>query len=78
MNLLKYPEAKPPSNAEIAARLRALANATETVAAEMDYYGGFAEWARHGREIAGAGAIFRQWADEIERAHVLPPSAETE
>lgn len=56
-----------PTPGEIAKRLRALAEGMEQVAAEMDYFGGFAEWAKHGREIAGAGAIARQWAEEIEK-----------
>jgi hypothetical protein len=54
------------SKAHIAARLRALAREMDDIAAAMDYYGGFAEWSEHGREIAGAGNIARQWADEIE------------
>ena len=51
---------------QIAAKLRKLAEGMDEVAAEMDYYGGFAEWSKHGREIAGAGAIARQWAEKIE------------
>lgn len=56
----------PPSRLEIAARLRRLADEMDAIAVAMDYYGGFAEWAQHGREIAGAGAVARQWAGEIE------------
>ncbi len=52
---------------QIAARLRKLADEMETISVMMDYYGGFAGWSKHGREIAGAGHIARQWADEIER-----------
>lgn len=55
-----------PTRADISARLRALAEEMEYLASCMDYYGGMAEWSRHGREIAGAGHIARQWADEIE------------
>lgn len=61
---------KPSTQAEIAAALRRLAAGMDDVAVAMDYYGGFAEWAKHGREIAGAGAIARQWAAEIEVASV--------
>jgi hypothetical protein len=50
----------------IVERLRNLADDMDEVSVMMDYYGGFTEWAQHGREIAGAGAIARQWADEIE------------
>lgn len=59
----------PPTRLEIAARLRRLADEMDAIAGAMDYYGGFAEWARHGREIAGAGAIARGWAVEIEVDH---------
>jgi hypothetical protein len=62
---------------EIAKRLRRLADDMEQVSAEMDYYGGFAEWAKHGREIAGAGAVARQWAEEIE-AQAAPGVARIE
>lgn len=59
----------PPTKTVIAARLRMLADDMEYLAACMDYYGGLAEWSKHGREIAGAGAIARQWADEIETSN---------
>lgn len=59
---------RPPTHIEIAERLRLLADDMEDIAVMMDYYGGFAEWAQHGREIAGAGNIARQWAVEIEVA----------
>lgn len=56
---------QPPTRAEIATRLHGLATEMDSLAAAMDYYGGFARWAQHGREIAGAGNIARQWAAEI-------------
>jgi hypothetical protein len=62
-------ERPPPTKTVIAARLRMLADDMDYIAACMDYYGGFSEWARHGREIAGAGNIARQWADEIEASN---------
>lgn len=43
----------------------------DDIAVTMDYYGGFAEWSRHGREISGAGEIARQWAEEIEASNAL-------
>lgn len=55
------------TKSEIATRLRKLAAEMDELAVAMDYYGGFADWAKHGREIAGAGSIARQWADEIEQ-----------
>lgn len=62
---------RPPTQLEIAARLRRLADEMDDMAVMMDYYGGFAEWAQHGREIAGAGDIARQWADEIDASNAL-------
>ncbi|HQU90279.1 MAG TPA: hypothetical protein PLC58_16990 [Denitromonas sp.] len=63
------PPNPPPTKMQIAARLRALAAEMDDIAVAMDYYGGLAEWAQHGREIAGAGAIARQWGDEIEASN---------
>ena len=57
---------KIPTQLEIAARLRTMAELMDDIAAEMDYYGGFAEWSQHGLELFGAASIARQWADEIE------------
>ena len=44
-----------PTKTVIAARLRMMADDMDYLAACMDYYGGFAEWSKHGREMAGAG-----------------------
>ena len=60
---------RPPKQIEIAARLRRLADEMDDISVCMDYYGGLAAWSQHGREIAGAGKIARQWADEIEAAN---------
>jgi hypothetical protein len=68
-------ERRPPAQIEIAERLRTLADDMDDIAVVMDYYGGFAEWSQHGREIAGAGAIARQWADEIEAANATVQAA---
>ena len=57
------------TQAEIAERLRKLAVEMEYIAVAMGCYGGSVEWSRHGREIAGAGEIARQWADEIESSN---------
>jgi hypothetical protein len=61
-----YPNRPYPTSMFIADRLRILAGEMDYIAVCMDYYGGFSVWAQHGREIAGAGAIARQWAEEIE------------
>ena len=63
------PRNPPPTKAQIAARLRKLADEMDDISVDMDYYGGLAAWAQHGREIAGAGKIAREWADEIEAAN---------
>jgi hypothetical protein len=65
----KLPVVVTPTKMDIAARLRKLADEMDDIAVAMDYYGGFLEWARHGREIAGAGTIARQWAGEIEASN---------
>lgn len=58
----------PPTPAEIAARLRALSDEMYEISVLLDYYGGLSGWAKHGREIAGACAIARQWAADIENS----------
>ena len=57
---------KPPPKIKLARRLRWLASHMAQTAADMDYYGGFAEWAQHSKEMLGASVITRQWAYEIE------------
>lgn len=54
-----------PTAETIAIKLRLLASAMDDVAVDLDYYGGFAKWSEHGREMSNAGNITRQWADEI-------------
>lgn len=58
---------KPLTKKQIALRLRQLANKMEKLGVEMDYYGGFAEWSKHGGEMVGAANIARKWAIEIEK-----------
>lgn len=53
-------------------KLRILADAMDEVAVDLDYYGGFAGWSEHGRQMAGAGNIARQWADEIVKQKATP------
>lgn len=65
-----------PTPLEIADWLLSLAEEMDAISIVMDYYGGFAEWAKHGREIAGAGAIARQWADEIVASNVTDNAAQ--
>lgn len=45
-------------------KLRALSAHMETVAVEMDYFGGFAPWVRHGGELMGAARLVAAWAEE--------------
>ncbi len=61
----QQPTTTPPSKAELASRLRALAIHMLEVAVEMDYYGGFSEVAVHSRELQGAAGIALSWADAI-------------
>lgn len=62
----------PPSKAELASRLRALAIHMLEVAVEMDYYGGFSEVAVHSRELQGAAGIALSWADAITADQDIP------
>lgn len=50
----------------LAIRLRLIADEMEQLGADIDYYGGFSEWHKHGREMIGAAIIARQWSEEIE------------
>lgn len=50
---------------QIAERLIKLSCDMEEIGAAMDYYGGFAEWARHSVELIGAAAIAKKWGREI-------------
>ena len=53
------------TKADMAKRLRKLSDEMLNVAAELDYFGGFAEFAKHGKELAGAGSIVQEWATEM-------------
>ena len=54
---------------QIAKQLRRLSTAMVTLGVAMDYHGGFGEIAEHGRELAEAGEIAKDWARAIEREH---------
>lgn len=47
----------------IADKLRDLSKHMKDVAVEMDYFGGFAPWAKHGGELMGAAMLVAEWAD---------------
>ena len=54
------------SRPALAARLEALADHMLDVAAEMEFFGGFdQELINKSRELAGASALARQWAESI-------------
>jgi len=52
--------------ADIVEQLKRLADDMERIAVKIGCYGGSKEWSLHGRELAGAATIARQWADEID------------
>jgi hypothetical protein len=56
----------PTSKAEIAGNLRWLSEHMLDIANNMAFYGGFSDMAQHGAELAGAGALAKQWAEAIE------------
>lgn len=51
---------------EIAERLRALSEEMEAIACAIDYYGGFAEWAKRRHELTLFRVVARVWANEID------------
>jgi hypothetical protein len=61
------PLTAPKSRRDIADQLRWLAKHMADIATSMDYYGGHAPWAQHGKELAGAALICKEWAVEIEQ-----------
>ena len=54
------------TKSQIATRLRILVEDMNEIAVAMDYYGGFSEWAQHGRELVGAASVASKWADKID------------
>lgn len=50
---------------QIAEELLALSYKMQDIAVAMDYYGGFAEWARHSEELMGAASVVKSWGWEI-------------
>ena len=55
----------PSTQIEIAGRLARLADDIANIAVDMSYYGGFAEWAKHYKELFNAAAVCEQWSKEI-------------
>lgn len=58
---------KPISKKHLAINLRQLANKMIKLGVQMDYYGGFAEYSKHGAEMVGAATLVKEWAMEIEK-----------
>ena len=63
----QQPTTTPPSKAELASRLRALASHMLEMAVQMDYYGGFSpgEMAAFTEILHGAAVLTASWADAI-------------
>jgi hypothetical protein len=55
------------TRAELIARLDALAEQMTAVGTELDYYGGLAEFAKHGTELCAAAMVVWTWVDELEQ-----------
>ncbi len=49
----------------ISQELCKLSRQMEAIGIKMEYYGGFSEMGKHGRELIGAAKIAREWADNI-------------
>lgn len=54
------------TRSDLLTRLRALAEEMTDIGTAMDYYGGTAEWSKHGLELCGAASLVREWVGEIE------------
>ena len=52
---------------ELASDLDRLALKMCNIGARMEYYGGFDEMAKHGKELCGAADIARGWAREVRK-----------
>jgi hypothetical protein len=59
------PLTAPKSQLEIAGQLLWLSKHMTDIATSMDYYGGFAYWSTHGKELSVAALICQEWAQEI-------------
>jgi len=53
------------TRAELAAKLLKLSRQMRRISVDMEYYGGFAEWAKHSQEMLGASVLAKEWAAEI-------------
>lgn len=49
------------TKAEMIERLERLSEEMKDLGAAVDYYGGMADWAGHGAELAGAGHTVESW-----------------
>lgn len=58
----------PPTPAEIAERLRRLADDMHAVGVDMEYFGGFGKAGARGVNMQDVSHIVRAWAHEIEGA----------
>lgn len=47
-------------------RIKRLAEEMRKVGADMDYYGGFGEIGKHGRELLGAAKVAKSWTKYME------------
>jgi hypothetical protein len=61
------PNPEHPTKAEIAGYIDKLAVYMADLAVVMDYYGGFAEWATHSRQLMAASRTTKEWAVEIRK-----------
>jgi hypothetical protein len=56
---------QPATKQNIAKRLKRLSATMLNIAVDMDYYGGFAYWARNSGDLAGASKMAEEWSEEI-------------
>jgi hypothetical protein len=59
----------PPTAAEIADRLRTLADDMRSIGVDMEYFGGFGKTGARGSELQSSAHDVREWAHEIEEGN---------
>jgi len=52
---------------ELVTKLRSTAEAMDSAADSLDFYGGSANAVMHAAELSGAAKMVAEWADELEK-----------
>jgi dihydroxyacid dehydratase/phosphogluconate dehydratase len=55
---------------DLVKKLQATAEAMDSAADSLDFYGGSANAVMHAAELAGAAKMVAEWADELEKEEI--------